>query len=47
MIKFTKFSIGKNKKYKGWCLSILLFKIEKIWFKNKFLYRVEISNWRE
>jgi hypothetical protein len=46
-IKITKFNIGKYKQYKGLCIKWLWFKFERIGFKNKFLWRFELSNWSE
>lgn len=46
MIKITKFSIGKTKKYNGIC--IILFgciKLERIGQGNKFMLRLEIWKW--
>jgi hypothetical protein len=47
MIKYTHFSIGKKKQYKGWCIIFLWFKIERIGFKNNFLWRLEFKHWKE
>jgi hypothetical protein len=43
---FTCFNIGKNKKYKGLKIQIGWFKFERIWFKNLFMWRFELTNWR-
>jgi hypothetical protein len=43
----TRFNIGKNKKYTGLAIKIWIFKFERIGFKNKFMWRFEISNWND
>jgi hypothetical protein len=50
MIKITKFSLGKGamkNRYKGFSVSFLWFKLERIGYKNRFLWRLEISNWSD
>lgn len=47
MVKITRFNIGKKKKYKGIAIRFLWFKLERIGFGNKFLWRFEFSNWNE
>lgn len=42
----TRFNIGKEKKYNGLKIQIGWFKFERIWFKNLFLLRFEITNWK-
>jgi len=46
-MKITRFGIGKNKQYNGICIRFLWFKLERIGFGKKFLWRFEISNWAE
>jgi len=46
MIKVNRFCIGKNKCYKGISIRFFWFKFERIGFKDKFLWRIEFTNWR-
>jgi hypothetical protein len=46
-MKITRFNLGKRKKYKGIAITFGWFKIERIGFANKFLWRIEFSNWKE
>lgn len=46
-MKITKFTLGKNKKYKGFAIQIYRLKIEVITFDNKRLYRIEWNDWEE
>jgi hypothetical protein len=45
MIKINRFKIGK--KYSGFSIKILWFKFERIGFRNRFLWRLEFSNWKD
>jgi hypothetical protein len=50
MIKYTTFCLGKGKLkncYKGWCITFLCFKIERIGMGKNFLWRFEINCWRD
>jgi hypothetical protein len=48
-MKITRFKIkGRNKKvYQGICLHLGWLKLERIGFGNKWMYRLEFSNWNK
>jgi hypothetical protein len=48
MFKIKRFCIGPNKDkkcYKGFCISLGWIKFERIGMKDKFMWRLEFSNW--
>jgi len=51
MFTINRFCIGKDKHskkcYKGFSIKIGWLKFEHIWHKNKYLFRIEWSNWNE
>jgi len=47
MFKIERFKIGNKKQYEGIIIKFFWFKIERIGFKNKFLWRIEFSNWED
>lgn len=46
-MKIYRFNIGKNKKYRGIAITIGWIKFERIGFGKKFMWRIELTNWRE
>lgn len=44
MPRFYRFRL---KKYHGFAITFWIFKVERIGYKDKFMWRFEISNWRE
>jgi len=46
-MKIYRFELGKKKKYRGIALSIGWVKFERIAQGKKFMWRIEITNWRD